>query len=64
MILNFVLLAFDPQFEAEGLNKDVLTPKWGWDAVSSVSVMMVSFGYQVNCIPILSEMRTKTIDEY
>lgn len=64
VVLNFVLLVFDNNFEAAGINTDILTPKLSWGTVSALSVTMLAYSYQQNVFPIFSELKNKTNEEY
>ena len=46
VILNFVMLVFDSNFEAEGISTDILKPKLSWGTVSALSVTMLAYSYQ------------------
>ena len=64
VILNFIMLVFDSNFEAQGINTDILIPKFEWGTVSALSVTMLAYSYQQNVFPIYSELKNKTNDEY
>ena len=64
VILNFIMLVFDPHFEAEGINTDILKPKLSWGTVSALSVTMLAYSYQQNVFPIYQELKNKTNEEY
>ena len=46
VILNFVMLVLDSNFEAEGIDPDILSPKLSWGTVSALSVTMLAYSYQ------------------
>ena len=63
-ICNFIMLVFDSNFEPEGINTEILKPKLSWGTVSALSVTMLAYSYQQNVMPIYSELRNKTNEEY
>ena len=63
-LANFIQLAFDKRFDAEGLNTDSLKPKYSWGTISALSVTMLAYSYQQNVFPIYSELRDKTNEGY
>lgn len=64
VIVNFIQLVFDSNFEALGVSTDVLKPKIEWEAISALAAVMVAYSYQQNVFPIYSELREKTSTEY
>mmetsp|Transcript_21710 Transcript_21710/g.26741 ORF Transcript_21710/g.26741 Transcript_21710/m.26741 type:complete len:255 (-) Transcript_21710:953-1717(-) len=60
VLVNFIQLTFDSNFEATGLEVDVLYPKVKWSTVSALSATMIAYSYQQNIFPIFSELRNKT----
>lgn len=64
VIVNFIQLVFDSNFDAQGVNEDLLNPKVQWSTISAVSATMVAYSYQQNVMPIYSELKNKTSAEY
>ena len=64
VICNFIQLSFDKNFEPEGINTTILTPKIEWRTISALSVTMVAYSYQQNVFPIFSELQDKTTAGY
>ena len=63
-LVNIIELTLDPKFTPEGIDKSILAPKYAWETVSALSVTMLAYSYQQNCLPIYSELRNKTNAEY
>ena len=64
VVTNFIELVFDKHFEAEGVSTEILKPKIHWSTISALSAVMVAYSYQQNVMPIYSELRNKTNEEY
>ena len=64
IVTNFIELVFDDHFEAEGVSTEILKPKIHWGTISALSAVMVAYSYQQNVMPIYSELRNKTNEEY
>jgi len=64
LFANAWQLCFDPHFTAEGMTVEILEPKMDWSIISSLSAIMVAFGYQQNAFPIWAELRPQTTESY
>jgi len=46
VLVNFIQLTFDSQFDPTGVSADIVSPKLKWGTISALSVTMVAYSYQ------------------
>lgn len=46
VLMSFVMLVFDSNFEPLGVDPEILTPKVEWGTISALSVTMLAYSYQ------------------